>query len=60
MVIPQRAEALQEYNYKGSWIYNCHAGNFVLTPERRVVMLDTEQMRKDMNELLNQPSSRTQ
>ena len=59
MVIPQRAEALQEYNYNGTSIYNCHVGNFVLTPERKVVMIDTEQMRKDVDELLNQPSSRT-
>ena len=39
---------------------DCHAGNFVLTPERKVVMIDTEQMRKDVDELLNQPSSWTQ
>lgn len=39
---------------------DCHAGNFVLTPERKVVMIDTEQMRKDVDELLKQPSIWTQ
>lgn len=31
---------------------DCHAGNFVLTPSGRTVMIDTEQMRKDAAELL--------
>ena len=39
---------------------DCHPGNFVLTPEKKVVMIDTEQMRKDVNELLNHPSTWTQ
>jgi len=31
---------------------DCHAGNFVLTPSGRTVMIDTEQMRKGASELL--------
>jgi hypothetical protein len=31
---------------------DCHPGNFVLTPFGRTVMIDTEQMRKDVRELL--------
>ena len=36
---------------------DCHPGNYVLTPGCRVVMIDTEQMRKDAEELLNEPDN---
>lgn len=39
---------------------DCHPGNFVLNPEGRVVMIDTEQMRKDVDELLHRPDDWTQ
>ena len=39
---------------------DCHAGNFVLTPEMRVVMIDTEQMRKGASELISTPTDWTQ
>jgi len=39
---------------------DCHPGNFVVTPEGRTVMIDTEQMRKDAHELLRYPSKWTQ
>gem|GEM_PF-3545069 len=32
---------------------DCHPGNFVLTSAGKTVMIDTEQMRKDANELLH-------
>lgn len=38
---------------------DCHLGNFVVTPDGDTVMIDTEQMRKDANELLNQPTDWT-
>lgn len=34
---------------------DCHPGNFVLTPTGETVMIDTEQMRKDADELLHRP-----
>ena len=39
---------------------DCHAGNFVLTPNMRVVMIDTEQMRKGVSELILTPTNWTQ
>jgi hypothetical protein len=39
---------------------DCHPGNFVVTAEGRVVMIDTEQMRKDLDERLHRPSEWTQ
>jgi hypothetical protein len=39
---------------------DCHPGNFVVTAEGRVVMIDTEQMRKDLDERLHLPSEWTQ
>lgn len=36
---------------------DCHPGNFVLTPEGRTIMIDTEQMRKDADELLHRPQT---
>lgn len=36
---------------------DCHPGNFVLTPAGRTVMIDTEQMRKDTDELLHRPQT---
>lgn len=39
---------------------DCHPGNFVVSPEGRVHMIDTEQMRKDLTELLYRPSTWTQ
>jgi len=38
---------------------DCHPGNFVVTSDGDTVMIDTEQMRKDANELLNQPTDWT-
>lgn len=35
---------------------DCHAGNFVVTPDGRITMIDTEQMRKDAEELLYRPN----
>jgi len=39
---------------------DCHPGNFVVTAQDRVVMTDTEQMRKDLDERLHRPSEWTQ
>ena len=35
---------------------DCHPGNFVLTPDMRVVMIDSEQMRIGASELLSTPT----
>ena len=39
---------------------DCHPGNFVVTAQDRVVMIDTEQMRKDLDERLHRPREWTQ
>ena len=39
---------------------DCHPGNFMVRPDGRVVMIDTEQMRKDLDELLHSPNDWTQ
>jgi hypothetical protein len=39
---------------------DCHPGNFVVSPDGRVVMIDTEQMRKDLEERLHRPDDWTQ
>ena len=39
---------------------DCHAGNFVAAPDGRITMIDTEQMRKDAEELLYRPNDWTQ
>jgi hypothetical protein len=39
---------------------DCHPGNFVYRPDGATVMIDTEQMRKDADELLHRPQSWTQ
>lgn len=39
---------------------DCHPGNFVYRPDGATVMIDTEQMRKDADELLHRPRSWTQ
>jgi hypothetical protein len=39
---------------------DCHPGNFVVRPDGRVVMIDTEQMRKDLDERLHRPDDWTQ
>ncbi len=39
---------------------DCHAGNFVVSPGGSISMIDTEQMRKDVDELLHRPDSWTQ
>lgn len=36
---------------------DCHPGNFVYRPDGATVMIDTEQMRKDADELLHRPGS---
>lgn len=39
---------------------DCHPGNFVVRTDGRVVMIDTEQMRKDLDERLHRPDDWTQ
>ena len=39
---------------------DCHPGNFVVQPNGRVVMIDTEQMRKDLDERLHRPDDWSQ
>jgi len=39
---------------------DCHPGNFVVRLDGRVVMIDTEQMRKDLDERLQRPNDWTQ
>ena len=39
---------------------DCHPGNFILTPAGRTIMIDTEQMRKDVQEYLTNRSVWTQ
>jgi hypothetical protein len=39
---------------------DCHPGNFVYRPDGATVMIDTEQMRKDADELLHRPGSWSQ
>lgn len=46
--------------YAGLRFKDCHPGNFVLTPAGRAVMIDTEQMRKDVDELLHRPAEWSQ
>ena len=69
-VLP-KAEALEILLdlFKAVWIplwasglrfKDCHPGNFILTPDKRIVMIDSEQMRKDLHELLETPTDWTQ